>query len=68
MDNNEIPKNNNDHPPVNIVLECIMALVKDPILNENKRLGNTEQSKGRVTEILTQFGLKGLLKRFFKGS
>jgi hypothetical protein len=59
---------NNDHPRVNIVLECIMALVKDPVLNENKRSGKTEQSEKRITEILMQFGVKGLLKRFFKGS
>ena len=66
MGNKEIPKNSNNHPRVNIVLECIMALVRDPILNENKRLGKTEQSKERVTEILTQFGLNGLLRRFSK--
>ncbi len=65
--NKEIEKNN-EQPPVNIVLECIMAMVNDPVLNENKRLGITEQSEKRITEILTQFGLKRLLRRFFKGS
>jgi hypothetical protein len=68
IDNNEISKNNNDQPQVNIVLECIMAMVNDPVLNENKRLGKTEQSEKRITDILAQFGMKPLLKRFFKGS
>lgn len=59
----------NDHPPVkNIVLECIMAMVNDPVLNENKRLGKTKQSEKRIIEIITQFGLEPLFRRFYKGS